>query len=480
MILSKDFLKQALPYATFSVSGLSENKSFENDSFLCANQWVTAAVDSRIVESNEIFVALVGAKVDGHDYLDEALKRGACALIVNQGAVEKIKTIDSDLLKNKLIIVVPDTSNALADLAKAWRNRLNMPVVGITGSIGKTTTKEIVRSILKLANVPFYASHKNQNSFTGLCLNILRVEETNKVAVFEVGISELGEMAVKADILRPTIGLITCIAHSHGSGLGVLQDIANEKRQLFKNFKPNEVGIVFGDQLLLTDFHYSHPIAKFGLKTKNQVQARKINSINDENAGLKFILKWYGQKAEVVLKSNHMGMVNNTLAASTIAYFLDIPFEVIVDAVQNYLSFENRFEPKMLKGYLGRIISDCCNANPESMRAAIVAFDKIKSIGPKIAVLGDMLELGEKEHYWHRQIGRLLNKVSNVDSVILVGERAKAIADTAPGNIKIELAQDWQQAQEILEKMLLVENSLVLVKASAGMHLNKIVKNLTV
>lgn len=482
MIFSKDFLAQALPDAMFIVNGQQfDSAAFvKTATFECMDQMVTFAVDSRLVEAKEVFVALKGAKVDAHEFIPAVLEKGVCGLVVSQDFIGQLKSIDEKLLHDKLIIAVQDPYIALFDVAKAWRARLNCHVVGISGSIGKTTTKEMTRAILQHAGIPFFASYKNQNTFDGLCINILRVKETDKVAVFEVGISKRGEMAVKAGILRPTMGLITCVAHSHGTGLGALQDIANEKLLLFKTFGSSEVGIVFGDQSLLTDVYYSHPISKFGLKTKNQVQARKIKvGCGADGLGVNFVLKWYGQKAQITLKSNHMGMVVNALAASTIAYFLEVPFQAVVEALQNYESFENRFEMRVLKGNAGKIISDCCNANPESMRAAILAFDKMVAVGSKIAVIGDMLELGEKESYWHRQIGRLLCKTNNVDHVILVGERAKLVADTAPVGIQVDMASDWQGARDLLAQKLTVKDSLVLVKASLGMELYKLVKDLS-
>jgi len=482
MIFSKGFLAKALPDASFVING----KTFDTATFVqtakfqSIDEWVTFSADSRLVEANEVFVALKGAKVDANEFIPSVFDKGVCAVIMNREFAHVLNKIEETKLQNKLIILVSDTLEALFSIAKAWRARITCPVVGITGSIGKTTTKEMLREILTKAGISFFASYKNQNSFVGLCLNLLHLQETHKVAVFEVGISQKGEMAIKADILKPTMGLVTCIAHSHASGLGSLQETAAEKLLLFKDFGPSDVGIVFGDQQFLTEVYYSHPVSKFGLKTKNQVQARKIKVGSDsESLTTNFLLKWYGQQAQVTLKSGHMGMVNNALAASAIAYFLEIPLKVVIDALQSYVSFENRFELKNLKSNSGRIISDCCNANPESMRAAILAFDKMETRGSKIAVIGDMLELGDKEAYWHRQIGRLLCKTSDLEHVILVGSLAKLAADTAPVGIHIDMVSDWHEAKELLSKKLVNNDSLVLVKASHGMELYKLVKDLT-
>ncbi len=479
MIFDKDLLVTSFGDASFVCAG-KELKNQDVWHFYHQNQEVFVAVDSRLVKKNDIFVALSGQTTDGHAFLEDALQIGASAFIVNKHD-ERVKMLTPESVGNRLIIKVDDTYQALIALTKAWRARMTFPVIGITGSIGKTTTKELLRAIFERAGLDFYVSLKNQNTFTGLCINLLRVPLDCDVAAFEVGISKPGEMDVKADILRPTLGLITCIAHSHLLDFGSLATISYEKRRLFKHFTAQEVGIVLGDQPLLTDVYYAHPVAKFGFKTKNQVQARKVKHVvaADGKAVTEFVLKWYRQRALVRLQANHVGLVQNALAASTIAYFLKIPLSVVVEAIQSYTSFENRFETKVIKGDRGVVVSDCYNANPESMRAAILAFDKMVAKGKKIAVLGDMLELGEKEDFWHRQIGRLLGKTSTIDAVVLVGERSRMIYKTAPSSLTVEWTENWQHAQEKLEALLPEKDALVLVKASHGMTLNNIVDAVT-
>lgn len=476
MILSKDLLIQAFNHATFVCNGQVLDKNEQWD-FYKHDQDVAVTVDSRLVNKDDVFVALTGQSTDGHAFLDAAIAAGASAFIVHQRDAHVAAVLTPARIGNRMVIQVADTYQALLSLTIAWRARMNFPIVGITGSIGKTSAKELVRSILQHAGLKFYVSYKNQNTFTGLCINILRVPLDCDAAAFEVGISKPGEMDVKADILRPTIGLITCIAHAHLLDFGSLANISYEKRRLFKHFTAQDVGIVFGDQPLLTDAYYAYPVAKFGFKTKNQVQARKVRVVPTSSGATmtEFILKWYNEKSSIVLQNNHVGLVQNALAASTVAYFLKIPFKVVCDAIQAYTGFENRFETKTIKGNRGLIVSDCYNANPESMRAAIMAFDKMAAKGKKIAVLGDMLELGEKEDFWHRQIGRLLGKTESIEAVVLVGQRSRMIAKTAPSFLTIELAENWQSAKEKLEAMLPEKDALVLVKASHGMVLNNIV-----
>lgn len=480
MLLNKELLSNALADGCIKKPGNSLRAAKNIDEVDLEEHDVSFSIDSRSILPGEIFLPLKGNHVDGHTFIRQALEKGAIgALVSNKDA---LANVPCELLKNALIILVPDTLQALWDLAIAWRNALDIPFVGITGSIGKTSTKEILKTILIEAGKKAYVSYKNQNTTIGLPLNLLKVTQDHEVAVFEMGISERGEMEKLADVLRPSLALITCIAHAHSQGLGTMHDVSYEKRKIFKHYAPCDVGIIFGDQSVLTQAFYQHPVAKFGYKTKNQVQARKVRVVEDDQGRPRahFILKWYGKKASITLKNNHRGLVSNSLGASSLAYFLEIPFPAVVRGLENYEGFENRFEIKHLLNNRGRLISDCYNANPESMKAALIAFDEMKVQGKKIAVLGDMLELGEKEVYWHRQIGRILRRLESIQAVILVGKRAWKIAETLPTRIDLVQATDWKEAGALLEDDLTKQKddaSLVLVKGSLGMQLGKMVKN---
>lgn len=479
MKLSSQFLIKALPNAQFYTNGRLLTVNDVGWNVFDSVEHVPVSIDSRTVQPGDFFIALRGPNFDGHTFVIDAIKKGACGALISKHAA---KGIFSDLGSSKaLFIVVDNTLDAFIDLAKAWRATLTCPVVGITGSVGKTTTKEMLRSIVQRAGIESYVSFKNYNNVFGLCYNILCIPNTVAAVFLEVGINERGEMIQLADILRPTIGIITCIAHAHLEGLGdSLHVVSAEKRQLFAFFSPQDVGIVCGDQPLLSDVYYAHPTARFGLKTKNQVQARRVRFevASDGSLWTNFVLKWYGEKIAVRLPGNHAGFVNNALAASAVAYFLKIPLNVIVAALQTYKGMESRFELKSLKNGRGVLLNDCYNANPESMKMAITAFSQLKAMGKKIAVLGDMLELGNKEDYWHRQIGRIIGKVAGIDSLILVGELARKIGSTAPDSVAIFCVKDWQEASQKLEAELAHPDSMVLVKASHGMQLEKMVKAL--
>jgi UDP-N-acetylmuramoyl-tripeptide--D-alanyl-D-alanine ligase len=521
MTFNQYYLRTALPNANFK--------------FINKNKITGFAVDNRQIKPNEIFIALVGKQIDGHSFIESALDVGAGGIVINKDKQDYLKKIPKQKLKDKLIIVVNDTLEALYQLAKVWRQRFCYPVVAITGSVGKTTTKEIVANILRVANFDAVISLKNQNATIGLCLNILRMREYHKAAVFEVGISLTGEMELNINILRPDIGLITCVAHSHSNELGTLYQIVEQKRKIFKYFHANNIGIIFGDQKLLDDYVYHYPVIRFGLKRKNVVRARNVvidctptltggatlssaayAGLRNKASGgkpfalsevpepracrrgegtksngyeresfpqthLTFTLQLFKQTKKIKLNTTHSGLVNNSLAAATIAHLLNISFKDIVEGVESYTSFENRFEKRVLKNNKGVVISDCYNANPVSMKAAIQAFEYMKSGGEKIAILGDMLSLGNREAFWHRHIGRFLKKTTSIKKLILVGERAKLIAQTAPVFLEVEFASNWQEAKDKVEQILRKQTTLeplILVKASRDVGLRELVKEL--
>ncbi len=476
MRLSSAFFTTALPQGELLVKHAASTAAVgDSTTWLQKDEEVFVAFDSREIQPGNLFIALKGNTVDGHSFIESVLRAGAVALLISDKAA--LDAVPADLWQGQLIIVVPDTLQAFVALAIAWRSQLTMPIVAITGSVGKTTTKEMMRAIFTAAGVECTVSLKNQNTTIGLCSTILNIKTSHKVAVCEVGISLQGEMISRVAILRPTIGVITNIGHMHGAGLGGFSGILFEKLQIFKFFETNNVGIINGDQALLTDAYYSHPIAKFGFKTKNQVQARKIMVRAGTDGLLKtsFTLKWYGNRADVKLSGGHHGYVANALAASTVAYFLNIPFTAVIAGLEQYQGFADRFQLHALKAGTGQLISDCYNAGPESMRGAIEAFGKMPAVGKKVAVIGDMLELGEKEIFWNRQVGRMIAKVGGIDEVILVGSLAASAKNTLPFRTKVALAATWKEAVPLLEQAI-GKHALVLVKGSRGVALKNLVE----
>lgn len=461
MRLDEQFFRNALQEAVI------EYNTFPEDINFC--------IDSRKLEKGDIFVALEGAVHDGHSFINDVIEKGAAGLVISQAKKNCLKAISSARLASMCVVLVSNTRNALISLATAWRNQFNYPVVCITGSVGKTSTKEILCHILETQGKHFVASTGNHNTLIGLSLSILTMRPEHEMAIFELGINKRGEMKELVKLARPTIALITCIGHAHMEGLGSIADIAAEKRDIFSLFKEDNIGVINGDQPLLAQVSYSHPVVKFGSKTTNQVQARKIQQGSDS---VSFILKLYGQKYKLALRTNHNGAVYNTLAAVSLAHLLKVPTDIIITALQRPVIIAGRFEHRALKSGNGVMINDCYNASPESMKAALLALQKIETSAQKIAVLGDMGELGINSPFWHRQLGRFLRKVPSLGRVILVGSLVEWTKKTIPVNLPIEHVTTWKEAAQLLEKSL-INDSLILVKGSRIMGLDNLVSTMT-
>jgi UDP-N-acetylmuramoyl-tripeptide--D-alanyl-D-alanine ligase len=447
-------------------------------SFLCAplQTHVTWSVDSRVIEKGNIFVAIRGNTVDGHQFIADAFARGASGCMIEKKQESILKKIDQSLLKDKSIILVSDPQQALVALAFAMRKQFLGPVIGITGSVGKTSTKEAIAAVLKADNQSALISAGTQNTVLGVALTLLKLKTEHKVIVLELGISRRGEMARLVELAQPTIGVITAVGHSHMEGLGSIIDIAHEKRDIFKYFKEDNIGIINGDQPLLAHVAYHHPVIKFGSKTTNQVQARKIQAYNDS---LSFTLKLYGQKYKITLATNHKAAVYHWLAAASVAYLININPQTIVDCMQKPVIIPGRFERRRLKVGNGVMINDCYNASPESMKAALSAFQEFETVGHKIAILGDMLELGVNSPFWHRQIGRFLRKVPSVRDLILVGSQVEWTKKTLPLGVKVEVVPSWKEASQKLKERL-TQEVCILVKASRGIALNNLVDEFSI
>ncbi len=462
MHINHTFIQSTLPEL------ISLGILFPQDAHFC--------VDSRLINKGDVFIALPGNKVDGHTFIKDAISQGAAGIIVADSHKHIINTLTAVEKKNLFIGLVTDPYQALLQLAEAWRDKISCPIVGITGSIGKTSTREMLVDIIKLSGMHYKASIGNNNTALSVSQTILDIREDHQVVVLEMGVSKRGEMLRMAQIVKPTTAVITTIGHSHSEGIGSIHDIAIEKRALFSQFKADNIGIVNGDIPLLASTSYHHPILKFGCKTTNQIQARKIQT---HGFNTSFLLKLYQEKHMVTLTSNHSGRVTNALAAAAAACQLGIKSSVIVQALQESVSVSSRFKQVENTKFQGTIIDDAYNASPESMRAALLAFEKIESKGQKIAVLGDMLELGVKSPFWHRQLGRFLRKTPSLTHLLLVGEQVAWTKKTAPAGLIIEHVLHWEKALDYLKTNISDQESTVLVKGSYGTHLHKLVTELT-
>lgn len=431
-------------------------------------------VDSRAVQKGDVFVAIVGTRVDGHDFIEQALQNGASGIIANQSYEKNFIQKYGTEFENKSIIFVPDSAQALIEIAHAWRMQFNYPVAAITGSVGKTTTKEMVRNILKQTDKKYVVSAGNQNTLIGVSLNILKMRPDHHAAVFELGIAEKGSMKKLVQLLRPNFAAITYVGHSHMQGLGSVEQVAREKREIFSMLAHADVGIINGDQKELSEISYPHPVIRFGKKTTNQVQARKIVVLNNS---ISFIAKIYQKKYTVILPTVNQVRVSNALCAIAVGKLLQISDELIIQGICQPLVVEGRFQ--ILPHFSGSIIiHDAYNANPESMKASLAAFESYQTSLKKVLVLGDMMELGAQSNFWHRQLGRMARKVSNVESIVLIGKHVEWAKKTVPLGIKTMKFDSIEDAFDTLKSMLLQKDKVVLFKASNSLRFSQLIQKL--
>ncbi len=463
MQLNEQFIRSALPDAQISGS-------------LSTEQVEAFSVNADTVGSSDMFVILEREEdtID-QDTIVQTLHT-ACGVLISRDQ-SRFLELHSKILAQKFVVLVEDATEALVLLAREWRALFSIPIMAIAGSVGKTSTQKLLDNILKSAGKKYLLSSEHDNRFPILdaALSLLSLRGSHDGALFEVGVTKRGQMEKLAALIKPTTALITNIGHSHMEGIGSLSDVALEKREVFKHFLTDSIGLINGDFTLLNSVSYAHPIIRFGTKTTNQIQARKINV---ESGLIHFTLKIYKAKYQISINHPHMSAVFNTLAATAAAYYLKIPVEKIVLAIQQPFGISERFELCHPASRRGIIINDACNANPESMKASLLAFQHVETNAPKVAVLGDMLDLGPTSAFWHRQLGRFLRKVPSLQQVVLVGAMMiKWAKKTVPATLNVHIAHTWQEAVPIV-KQYLDKESIVLIKGSQDTGLSKITKQL--
>lgn len=411
--------------------------------------------------------------------LNEACARGARVIICAPEHQSYIDELSLGQRAHLEVVLVPQPAEALVVAARAWRAQCMLPIVGITGSVGKTTTKHMLATIFTTDNLPVFVSSGDQRSEAGIALNILHITDKHVTAIFELGVDAAGAMKKLVDLLQPTLGVITSVSAAHLRGLGSVNEVAAEKRSIFSQFSPSQIGIICGDYPLLTSCAYQHPVVRFGLKYKNLVTAKQVTVFTQPDGSLatRCVLKVYDHEQEIILPGNHIGTVYAALAASAVCYFLHTPFTAIIAGLQAFIPVSRRFEMRELRGGRGTVVDDAYTANPESVKAALHAVHSMAS-PQKIAVLGDMADLGTKQYFWHRHVGRELIKTRSISQLVLVGQLARAIGPVAPATMDVSCVDDWQQAHEELDRLMAPRDNLVLVKGSRSVGLSHLVDRL--
>lgn len=437
------------------------------------NREITCAVlDSRKIQEGGLFFANEGAQVDGHKFIGQVYEKGALVVVCEKdpAIVEKEHAIPATSWG--VYILVENTLQALKDIATFYREQLDIPVVGITGSVGKTSTKEFIASVLS-QKYEVLKTEGNFNNEVGLPLTLLRIRDYHQAAVVEMGISDFGEMHRLSQMAKPDICVLTNIGQCHLENLGTRDGILKAKTEIFDFMAEDGYVCAFGEDDKLSTLKQvkGRDVLFFGTSKEFSVYADQV-----ENKGLfgsEAILHVNGQMIDVQIPLPGQHMVVNATAATAVANLLGLDMEEIAQGIETVQPVGGRSHIMSLKDYT--VIDDCYNANPVSMCAAIDLLRMAE--GRKVAILGDMFELGTDSDRMHANVGNYAAQ-QGVDMLICVGENARHMYESALKDIK-----DGQQVyyfatrDEMLGELakLLQKEDTILVKASHGMGFDKVI-----
>ena len=413
------------------------------------------STDSRDIKEGDLYLAISGEKVDGHSFLEEVFAKGASTALVNQSI---------DNCKGKLI-KVDDPVYAIGKIAKTWRDQFQIPVIGITGSNGKTSTKELLKYILS-AKYDIHATEGNYNTSIGLPLTLLRLTEYHGVSILEMGANQPGDIEKLCKIARPTHGLITNIAPAHLEGFGDIQTVANTKGELFK-FLSNGLSFINAADNRVNDLETYGDTITFGL-TSNCDYPTDLHHNKDGSIILTIAAE------EIKTNSINLSFAKNVIACSTIASELGLSWEAIKDRILTSQPPKGRCEIKT-NGQI-TVIDDTYNANVDSTIAAIDYLKAFSGNGKRIFVFGDMLELGDSSEDQHRIIGKKCQK-EELSVVFTIGNETIVTHEEINNSI---LHKHFEQKEDLLSNLneIISEGDKILVKGSRGMRMEEIVEQI--
>jgi UDP-N-acetylmuramoyl-tripeptide--D-alanyl-D-alanine ligase len=433
------------------------------------------STDSRTVAEGDLFIALKGPHFDGHHYAMEALGKKAGGVLIEEDKVGDIRW-NGD--RSKAVIAVKDTLSALGDIARDWRRKQDIPVVALTGSNGKTTTKEMIAACLE-TTFPVLKTKGNLNNLIGVPLTLLTLTEKERVAVLEMGMNVPGEIRRLTEIAEPDVGLITNIQKVHLEGLGSLERLKEEKGELFRRMRRDGTILVNQDDPRVMELanHYPGQKITFGTEHPAEVMAKEIRLGGEGGTSFTLILEEEAMEIHLPLLGRHF--VPDALSAVAIACLFGVEVRQIKEALENFQPFPMRMEVVRLKG--GKtLINDAYNASPYSTELALETLAEAKGEGRAIAVLGDMLELGSFTKEAHEQIGKKVSELS-IDLLFALGEEASTVVQSAIRHgfpmKSARMVENHSEAISLLREMI-EDGDWILVKGSRRMAMEKIVEGL--
>ena len=429
------------------------------------------STDSRLVEKGNIFIALQGENFDGHDFVQKVVEKGAVSVLLSNSSMVDLEKLD----KAVSVIKVSDTLQALGDLAHNYRQRFSLPVIGITGSSGKTTTKEMMSTIIGRQKTVL-KTEGNLNNLIGLPQTIFRLRAEHELAILEMGTNTRGEIKRLTQIATPSIGLITNVGPAHLEGFGSVDIVALEKSDLLLNMPQGGIAVANLDDeaVKIIAEKWNGRRVNFSMSPNSDVTVSDIEKNGARGMRFNLIISGISQKIEMKIAGIHN--VYNAMAAAACAWTAGIDLAAIKEGLAAFLPVGGRME--MIKLQNGAyVIDDSYNANPASVREALMTLKDLKNNHNGYVFLGDMLELGDAAFEMHRRIGMLLGTIS-VNAVFLQGEHSAIVAAASiEGGMSREnifIMEDSKEGILFLKKYL-KKGDWVLVKGSRRMKMERIV-----
>ena len=445
-----------------------------------------AAIDSRQVTPESMFIALEGERVDGHDYVQEAFERGANSALVSREFSEDFYQLDLrkgwqadlpiEIGDAPVCLIVEDSLAAMQAIARFWRRKLDLVVIGITGSVGKSTTKELIAEVLS-QRYRTLKSPGNLNNEIGLPLTILQLNEEHERAVLEMGFYVPGEIEFLCDLAIPQVGVVTNIGTVHAERAGTIEDIARGKAELVEALPAPPDGIAI--------LNYDDPRVRamaekakaevfyYGMSPEADLWADQVEGLGLD--GIRFRLHYRHEVIHLRVPMIGRHSVHTALRAAAVGLTDGLSWQEIVNGLQSRKAQLRLVAVRARSGAI--ILDDTYNASPESTLAALNLLEDLE--GRKIAVLGDMLELGQYEHQGHTMVGARAAEVAN--ELVTVGERAKTIAASAANaGLAANMIKSFEESNQVVDYLRdnLTSSDVVLVKGSRGMQMEIIVAEL--
>lgn len=427
------------------------------------------STDSRKIERGDLFIPIEGERFDGHDYILSSFEAGAAGSLTHK---------EIEPVKDKVLIKVENTLKALRELASYYRQKFKIPFVGITGSVGKTSTKDMVSCVLS-KQYKVLSTQGNFNNEIGVPLTVFNLDSSHEAAVIEMGMSGFGEISRLTSIVKPDIAIITNIGLSHIEKLGSRKNILQAKMEILEGLSGKGLVILNGDDKLLYGLKglISFRTVFYGMEEGFDYQAYNVQSLGEQGTVFDIAIGNKDYRVHIPVPGVHN--VYNALAGIAAGVELGIPADKMIQGIEEYTPGKMRLNLINHNGI--KIINDAYNASPQSMEAAINVLKEVSATGRSIAVLGDMLELGEMSLDSHRHVGSFA-VAKGVDYILTVGESGKNIAhgaiEAGANTDKVISFKDNNEAAEFLTSFI-KPGDVILVKGSRGMKMEEIVNILT-